>query len=229
MHKKKNSTLTRAGLHLRITCLSFLLLAGCQTLAPPTNTADTNPLPSLPPLHQFHLQGKVSLKQEQNGSNRDHRASKLFTAKIRWSQSGDRYGIDLSGPLNQGHIKIVGDSRLATLWDQQANAHQADTPEQLLTQIAGVDFPLSLLTDWITGRPQQGIQLQDVTQTTLPDGSQRINQFSHKGWRIAYREWGTWEGVWLPKKMQLEDSQRKLKVFIYDWEKLSPQSEPDPS
>lgn len=204
-----------------VLALSCLTLSACQNLPKKPNNALDNQTHPQAPLDTFRLKGKVSLKQTANGPKRNTRASKIYTAEIHWEQAGDRYGIDLSGPLNQGHIKIIGDSQLATLWDQQANAHRANSPEQLLTEITGVGFPLEALSDWITGRPQLPEDLSTTEWETLPDGTRKIRQFSHKGWTVTYREWATWQGVWLPKKLQLEDNERKLKVFIYAWENIS--------
>lgn len=214
------ATLKRTALLCAVLVCSFGLSA-CQNMPQKSQQLSTDQTHPQAPLDTFRIKGKVSLKQASKGPKSATRAGKIFTAEIHWEQAGDRYGIDLSGPLNQGHIKIIGDSQLATLWDQQANAHRANSPEQLLTEITGIGFPLEVLIDWISGRPQLPTELKGVDWETLPDGTRKIRQFNHKGWKVTYREWATWDGIWLPRKLQLEDNSRKLKIFIHAWENIS--------
>lgn len=220
LRRLKGTPLKRTAI-LSTALICALGLSACQNVPKKPNTGITNQTHPQAPLDTFRIKGKVSLKQADKGPKSRTRAGKLYTAEIHWEQAGDRYGIDLSGPLNQGHIKIIGDSQLATLWDQQANAHRASSPEQLLTEITGVGFPLEVLIDWISGRPQLPDGLKGVDWETLSDGTRKIRQFTHKGWKVTYREWATWDGIWLPRKMQLEDKNRKLKVFIHAWENIS--------
>jgi len=206
--------------------LVSLLLSACQTTPrpqPPIKPSGAE-ASTLRPLDTFRLKGKVSLKTLSTAGPRHHaRAAKIYTAEIHWEQAGDHYGIDLSGPLNQGHLKIVGNRQMATLWDHQANAHRSSSPEKLLQEVAGVDFPIDRLIDWITGRPNLTPDQENITWQTLPDGTRALEAFSLNGWTVSYREWSSWGQTWLPRKLELEDDRRKLKVFIYAWENLSDQ------
>lgn len=226
MNKNYSLRAPRSRLAHCVFLLTVLVLSACQSThqqqSPALGTIRPNEVQAEPSLDTFKLSGKVSLKESTSpGPRQRTRAAKFYTAEIHWTQAGDRFDIDLSGPLNQGHIKILGNRHLATLWDQHGKAHRADSPEQLLTRITGIGFPLAALTDWITGRPQRPSTLTDVTWETLPDGTVKIHSFSHLGWSVTYREWARWHDIWLPKKLQLEDAARTLKVFVYDWQNLS--------
>ncbi|MEJ2680031.1 MAG: lipoprotein insertase outer membrane protein LolB [Gammaproteobacteria bacterium] len=170
-------------------------------------------------LKGFYLKGKVSLRQE--APNRQQN-TRLYTATLQWKQADKRYGIDLSAPLNQGHIKIVGDEHLATVWDSNANAHQSDNPEQLLQDVTGVAFPLKELQQWITGQPDlSGINNDQISWQPNRDGVSQLASFKKAGWQVRYQSWSKWREHWLPKKIELRDSTRVIKIFIYAWDQLT--------
>lgn len=134
--------LTFRGRFCGICLLPVLMLGGCQQMA--TTAPPATPLPKAAELTKnFALTGKIGvITPQQSGS-----------AFFAWSQSGDRFAIELSGAMGLGQTRIEGVPHRYTLTSSKTGLLSADSPEALLEQATGWVAPISQLRYWIQGQP----------------------------------------------------------------------------
>ena len=122
--------------------MGFFLIQGCATRPPPEAFLDRG----------APLEGKLSVRS----------AEERFSARFRWSQTGDRYRIELWGPLGQGRTILQGNTRQLSLLDGGGNLIDRGAPELVMLRHLGWTLPLDAFPNWILGQPLPGVPvLQD--------------------------------------------------------------------
>lgn len=182
---------------LRLSPLLVLLLllsaCGTQSLAPPTPGQQEGTAG----LWHWQLQGRLALNDGQSS----------HSASLDWQQQGDRYQLQLFGPLGQGSARLDGEPFLVSLTTSDGQLLQAASPEQLIQQGLGWNLPLSNLVYWVRGLPAPG------RFDRLSD-----QQIQQQGWQVEWRRYTETAGHRLPSLLVATQGPVQLRLAINTWQ-----------
>ena len=147
-------------LFLNAIFVALWLLAGCVSVPPMSSGTD------------FSIKGKIGVVD--GGESR--------SARFVWRQSGERFEIDLWGPLGQGQTRLRGTPDRLEFIDADGDVRTSGSPEALMLAELGWSLPLSLLLDWLQGRPSPQAPVADAKSD--PEGS--LTRFRQLGWQVRF-------------------------------------------
>lgn len=196
----------------RLAQLLLLLFATGCAIQPPVSDAalssawQQNKL-KLEQVHNWNLSGRIAIRLQKDNSS----------ASLSWQQKGQDYVIRIIGPFGRGTLELEGNREGVTMRDADNQLLHARDPETLLENYLGWQVPLTGLNFWIRGLPDPGMEIK----TLLLDAQSRISELSQADWQISYGHYMQADELSLPQKLELQNQQLKVKVFIRQWE-LSP-------
>ncbi|MBS9402017.1 lipoprotein insertase outer membrane protein LolB [Halomonas sp. TRM85114] len=192
----------------RITTLLIIaLLAGCAGRAPaPEGERASGQWKSqqdrLEALDTWVLIGKASLRTPQDATS----------ANLDWSQTLYYYRLLISGPFGSGRSTLEGREGRFSLTTAEGR-FEAETPEALMEEQLGWSLPVSSLSDWIRGLPDE------QTEHRLEEDSLGFPAtLQQDGWTIDYRDWTRVEGLWLPRRLVMEYDELRVTLVVTDWQ-----------
>jgi outer membrane lipoprotein LolB len=195
---------------LKIFFLAFL--AGCVSL------------PRYEPMEGgFVLRGNLGVVQEDES----------FSARFYWRQNGPDFLIDLWGPLGQGRVALAGNERRLELREGDGKMITEGAPDAVMRQHLGWSLPLSVLPDWVQGRPAGGSPVVDPVY----DEAGRLAAFSQLDWRVELERYqrvgsegaeveagaegiteGRAPGAFLPHRVTATRSSYRVRLAISAWQ-----------
>lgn len=153
-------------------------------------------------IQSWSLSAAISVKQNNNTT----------IASVNWRQQGpSNYQIFISGPLNMGTIKIIGEPGKVTLWKSNKEHFEATSPEELMEQQIGWQIPITNLYYWIRGIAAPG------PFTGREDKDHRVIYLGQQGWKIIYPEYIRVGKIDFPHKMNLSYPNLNVKIVIKRW------------
>lgn len=156
---------------------------------------------------EFILQGKLGIKAPNDSGS----------ATLKWQQNAANYTINLSGPLGQKRIAIIGNESFVELHQAQG-IRRAASAEELIYRETGWSIPVSQLQDWVIGQAARGFP---ITQQTR-DEFNRFITLEQLGWSIAYSNYETYnhaaQQFSLPKKIIATREGYKLTLIVREWQ-----------
>lgn len=138
-----------------------------------------------------------------------------FSANFDWQQQGERYHIDLWGPLGQGRLRIAGDDDALTVTNAKGTVAQG-AADAALRERLGWSMPLGALRHWLRGRcdPARSCERRH-------DQGGRLAGFAQHGWRVRLSHWRRDQGrdanARLPGRLVATDGQRRILVAVREW------------
>jgi len=145
-------------LFLNAIFVALWLLAGCVSVPPMSPGTD------------FSIKGKIGVVE----------GGESWSARFVWRQSGERFEIDLWGPMGQGQTRLRGTPDRLEFIDADGDVRTSGSPEALMLAELGWSLPLSLLLDWLQGRPSANAPVADAISD--PEGS--LTGFRQLGWQV---------------------------------------------
>jgi outer membrane lipoprotein LolB len=184
------------------------LLAGCVAL----------------PRHEpteggFVLRGNLGIVQEQES----------FSARFYWRQNGGNFLIDLWGPLGQGRVALEGNERRLELREGDGTVLSEGPPDLVMRQHLGWSLPLSVLPEWVQGRPADGLPVRDAQY----DDAGRLTAFSQLDWRVELERYqrvgiggdeavsdlnGPQPGSFLPHRVTATRDRYRVRLAVSAWQ-----------
>lgn len=163
-----------------------LAVAGCAAWHPASSVSQRSALPLQQPVMHFKLDGRLSVKAEENN----------FSGGLLWDRKADAETLLLSTPLGQGVAEIRRSASGVVLTDADGNTHVAESGEALLKRVVGIRLPVEGLVYWLSAlpRPESAFRAEQE-----PSG--RVVVLEQDGWRIEYGRYRQVEGCWLPAKV----------------------------
>lgn len=167
----------------------------------------------------FSLRGNLGINQ----------AQERFSARFYWRQNGDNFLIDLWGPLGQGRVALEGDERRLELREGDGTLISEGPPEAVMRQHLGWSLPLSVLPEWIQGRPADGLPIGDP----LYDDAGRLIAFSQLDWRVELERYqrvgiadgeaagglnGPRSGSYLPHRVTATRDAYRVRLAVSAWQ-----------
>ncbi len=182
---------------MRYFFLLLLLLSGCAQLPP---------LPPTPAsqLDSWRLTGRIAILTGHDS----------WIAKIYWRQQGTAYQIRLNAPTGQGALLLNGNNNGVMMRTADHKTFEAPDPDALILKVLKLEIPLSHLQAWIRGFPDPNSAPESYT---LNEAGQ-LQHLRQANWRIKYGSYIKVQGVYLPKKIVIENTRFKLKIAISHWD-----------
>lgn len=185
-----------------------LLLSACAPLQPaPRDDGTAGRLwaehrEALAQVLGFSLQGRLA-----DGSGR--------SGELSWRQHADaRFELQLRGPFGAGAIEIAGDG-LGVRVRSKDNEQYTDDPQAWMQAQLGWSLPLDGLRAWALGLPAEG----DIDGFSLdPEG--RLASLQQRGWTIRYDDYQRVGRFELPRRLQAQSADIRLRLVIDRWQAL---------
>ncbi len=193
-------------LRLITTALMLLMLSGCGSLIqqpeprPPADLSWEQHKARLLALKHWQLSGKIGIRT----------TSDNHSASLNWEQDNGAYQIDMSGPLGQGGASISGKPGYIHIEIAGEGEYEASSPERLLQDTLGWQFPVQSAHWWIKGLPAPDAPYEQQ----LKDN--RLAQLNQNGWTIKYLRYSAGIEV-LPSKLKLARQGIQITLVIKDW------------
>ena len=132
--------------------------------------------------------------------------------QMEWLQRGDQYVINGSGPLGATLFMLTGQAHHVLLRTGDGRVLQASTPEQLLKNQFGWQWPVSSMVYWVTGKPAPDQPVRRVF-----DAAHHLVQFVQQGWTVTFLRFNRVNGLLMPIKILLEKEPIKIKLVVHQW------------
>ena len=188
--------------------LLALLLGGCASWQQP-KVAEI-PLPAqerqqqLATLNQFELNAALLVKAP----------GESVTSSLNWVQQGEFYTADLNNfvGINIFKLQTTAEGALVQVSGEQ---HQAATAAALLEYLSGWSLPIEEMPLWLKGMTGSG------SSDLRFDPMGRLTSFSlldsqNRRWQVSYTKFFP-DRLSLPRQINLESSDTKLKLVIRQW------------
>lgn len=187
-------------LSIGILLVAMVLISGCSTTSvPPDVQASSDDF-------RLDVGGKLGVRHDGGG----------FSANLSYQQVGDRYVIELWGPLGQGRTRIVGDAGSVTVTNGSGSVIEGGDPELVMQRQLGWSLPLSVLRYWAAGRAAPDAAIRSG------GGTQNTRFFEQLGWRVEARRLSERLGAQLPALVVLEKPGLTARLALRQWREYAP-------
>ncbi|MDN2664971.1 lipoprotein insertase outer membrane protein LolB [Psychromonas sp. 14N.309.X.WAT.B.A12] len=194
-----------------VTLLLMITLTGCsqfntsEDISVPSNLTWQQHQKQLQQLDDWILTGKLAIFLE----------SERQTANIYWRQQGDNYAIQLTTFIGTRILQITKNEQGVEIIDNDDQIYTGQDTNALIKQLApGLDLPIQALQQWIKGNPEKApYQLNDQQQVSNLLGTDS----SGNQWEIRYQQYQDFSGFYLPRKIDLNRDDIKLKIAVSQW------------
>jgi len=187
--------------------ITLLFLSACVHKMPLKSVEFQAHQQLLSPINQWQFSGKLGIKTPLDSGS----------ASIKWQQNVAAYDIQINGPLGQKSVHIEGDNKSVILKEKGKDAISAHSPEVLIKQVTGWDFPLTQLNYWIRGLPAPKTKIKQIT----PNNMGLIAQLQQSGWTIDYQSYHQLtlndQLIYLPKKITAHYQDIRLTLIVHEW------------
>lgn len=179
----------------------MLLLAGCVT----PNLAD-------PSAGGFLARGKLSARPGAIGA-----PFRPVTANFVWHQEGERFDIELWGPLGQGRSRLTGTAQSVEWIDAKGERRTSRDPQGLMQAQLGWSLPLEALPFWLQGRLLAASEPNDAVRSAEGE----LLSVQQNGWSLSFGRYKdapkAGATVRRPGLIRGENPQLKVSISIREW------------
>jgi len=196
-------------LRIGLLCLTTLF-SGCSLLTPqpeqPVPSADSWPTHQQRQLamNNWQMSGKIGIRLP----------SENHSANIHWQQLSEHYEIELTGPLGQGGAKIEGNGNGVIINVAGEEPVWAASPELLMDQALGWQFPVRELLYWVRGIPAPD---SPFNQTLIDN---RLDSLRQNDWKIKYLRYNQQDNYTLPGKLVISRNDLHITIIAKQWKIL---------
>ena len=178
-----------------------MLLSACASLLP---SGGQDGLQSrLSGLERWQVRGKLSVVSPDDS----------VTGYLTWAQDQQQYDLFISGPFGSGASRLSGSRHHAELtlpgWDRP---QQASSPELLMLQYMGWNFPVTDIRYWVKGQPSPGNEA-----SAEYDEYGLLSRLQQHGWEIRYSRYQQQDGYWLPGLIKISGYNFRFTFSIKEW------------
>ncbi len=151
----------------------------------------------------FGLRGKLGVVD----------GSESYSARFLWQQTGQRFGIELWGPLGQGRMRLEGDNQRITLFKGDEVLARGKHDEVMRTQL-GWTLPLNVLPSWALGEPDSSLAVAAKGY----DDEGRLVEFEQLDWQVTYTQFRQIGERWLPRRITARRGDYRVRLVISTWD-----------
>lgn len=164
------------------------------------------------------LTGCASIQTDENldadwafkGKMAVRNATEASSVNVTWTQLNQNYDIELSGPLGQGSVSVVGRPGSVTM-TQGSNNYSASTLSELVLATTNLDLPLDHLQYWVRGRPSP------LAPYSLGrNAAEQVIEINQADWLVNISEYFDSDSP-LPRRLQFARDENIGKLVIREW------------
>jgi len=182
--------------------LLALLLSACAVTPETTAPLDRNEHQrELQALSRWHLNGKLAIQSPKLRES----------GYLDWRQDGNRYRINLYGPLGSGSVELVGDDASVRL-RHRGEEQQAQDPQLLLYEHTGLLLPVDLLYYWVRGLPAPEVGSEDEAWE-----QGLLTSMRQAGWTVQFADYQPAYQLMLPARITLQQDQTRVVLLVKQW------------
>ena len=148
-----------------------LVLAGCATPAPPTQTSAIE----ASSLNELVRQGRFALRAEGPSE-----APEAVQGSFVWRDVGGRLTLDLNNPFGNTLARVQVDPGQAVLTQANGETMRSSDPDALVQQVMGRRIPVRDIRTWLRSPLRAVPTMQQVKR----DDQGRIISFAQSGWGV---------------------------------------------
>jgi len=197
----------------KLIIVGCLLLVGCATPVP-SKPQLINPREHwaehqlmLSQLTDWQVQGRIAIAHQGQGTN----------ARFKWHQFSHWYQIQFLTPLGSQAAVLTGAPQ-QVIWETAQGDYQlAASAEQILSEVANLNMPVSSLRYWIKGLADPNLPLNHYQLNALG----YLSGLTQQDWQIQYPNYRQYGALQLPQKITISRADLKLKLMLQHWQ-LSP-------
>ena len=179
-----------------------LVLSSCSTVVP-INPEWEDRQRILNALNDWEFSGKLNIRTPDESRS----------PRIEWQQRHLNYTITTWGTIGIGMSTITGSPEVVTIQQRGKAPISASTPEELILEQLGYELPVSQSIFWLRGLPAPNSE-----PTLIFDEVNQLSSFEQSGWRIAYRDYRSYQTVVLPSRITIEnDDGFRLTFYRLRW------------
>ncbi|WP_324021589.1 lipoprotein localization protein LolB [Pantoea sp. JZ29] len=197
--------------------LRLLPLAGAVLLAACSINKPQGPGPSATaPQWQHHQQAVSKVTQYQTRGAFAYLSDKQKVyARFNWQQTApDRYRLLLTNPLGSTELQLDAQGSVVQIVDSQGKRYVSNDAQKMISQLTGMDIPLTNLRQWMMGLPG------DATDYQLNDQYQlRSLNYQHDGqtWQVTIAGYYSNVTPALPASLELKEGDQRIKLRMDSW------------
>lgn len=162
------------------------------------------------PTDEYHLQAMQHLYAQTSWQFEGRLAvvaeHESFSASLNWQhrQSGDV--IELVGPMGMGRILITVTATQVAVDEGDNQIVYSQPADRVFAKYFAVAIPVQALRYWVLGVVEPERDFAEVDKG-----------FIQHQWRVKYRQMQKYEGELLPRKINIEKQETKIKLVIDQW------------
>ena len=191
---------------------AVLMFSGCASLEPTPSAAFTEKMPPQWRQHErdvraqtdWMLSARITANTEDDGWN----------GKLYWQQDAERYQISFTAPFGQGGLQLDGGPQQVELRTSDGQVMVAADAESLLYEQMGWRLPLHNLRYWVRGIP---VPSTHKMPRLAFDQTGRLARLQQAHWDIEYLAYRQVDGLELPRKVYLENTEFNMRLVIDRW------------
>lgn len=149
---------------------------------------------------RWSLEGRVAVRNGKDGGS----------GQLRWDVDGQHVELSLSAPVGGQAWRLQARPGAARLDGLEGGPLEAADADRLLHEALDWNIPLAGLSRWV-----RGMRSGDAALRFDADGlpaSLRVD-----GWRIEYRGWTAHDGIPLPRRIDAERGEQRLRLVVSAW------------
>ena len=138
------------------------------------------------------------------------------TANVYWQQHGNNYTIELTSFIGTRILSIKKNALGVEVINNDGDIFTGQDTEILIQKIVpGLNLPVSALQQWIKGNPvNASYTLNKQNRVTTLSGKEIDNSI----WQVSYQQYQAFSEVVLPRKLNLNRDNIRLKISINQWQ-----------
>ena len=125
-------------------------------------------------------------------------ASRTENASFVWVGTPDKKDLRLLGPFGDGRLRLYEDPYGAMLQDASGEQLVGSSVDELLPKVSDWPIPFAEMNYWLRGLPGPGQHMGVAL-----DYAGRARSFVQDGWKVEYTDYGIFDGVYLPRRINI--------------------------
>jgi len=181
--------------------LFICLLAGCAEIPKPQNIPWIDHQQKLELLNDWEFSGKIALitPKERHSLN------------IYWSQNHNQTHLILSTFLGITVLELEQIKGATKITNNDGKIFWGNNSEQLIYELSGLIIPVDSLKQWIKGNPENAAYTLN-SNNLIATLDSKNNQ-----WHVKYTAYDAYSNIMLPTKLELKDTDKRIKFSISRW------------
>jgi len=154
-------------------------------------------------IEEFRMEGRLALNTGRRG----------YSGTVSWEQNDDIVDFRFRGPFGFGGFRIHGVPDQLRVKTTAGEEFLLRDPELEMTERFGWSLPVHSMRYWILG-----VSDPELPASEVPDEDGLLASIEQGGWFVRYDEYGMSGGLLLPRRLDMEHGEVRIRVMTDRWE-----------